>query len=1328
MAREAYRGVELTEALRPVASPVDTFVQAQVPSRDTNLQDLARSLTGLGGSLQSLVGKRDAEAEENDRIRGRAAFWESNGTGAAEAVSKGLMPAQASPAYMRGWKETEGAVAGAQLQEKFSAAYDTWEGKASTDPNAFAGFLGGFLKDNIKTQDPDVLRGLLPQVEQLRANWQNRHIGDVSRAAQQGYTTAMAARGDQLIDQANTAGLASKTGTDYAKVFGELEGIRADGLRRGANEAQTDEKLIDTITAAAISKRDPKLLDFLDRKVPGKDYAWGNTPYGREAKQKTVEALEVMGRRSIAEDEKRRREEKADLKDSVTRDSIRWALDHPKEPVPEELLARGEKLDPEFRLNVLRNRKRIEDDRTTSDPDELRGLSEEILLRGGGVQAVQRALDRGVFRNRGDLEHAFKLAEGMKEAAPQLDVLTKSQSYRDLTATIKKRTAGKKDAGKYFDDGSFTSEGLQAMADLNMQALQWVKANPNAGAIDQAKALTEIGAGILKRIEQLEFMGEIGYDRQGLDTPNAYGAASPRREQPQAGQPVAPKPAAPQQPAGNPFAGATVRVPSGLPGVPDEVVPTEALSTQPAPLAPVQQPSAPQPAPARPLVQQQPASVPAAPPPRQAPAPGTPAATAPAAGYAKPGPANATAWFDELPPASRERLETAAATQKKPLQTIVDEVYHRGLDKGLIAPPAPLPAASPEASAAEQVSPEQSAAPGQPAGPSEGIRALENAFSRPGAKRRDGGVFRNPLGAFSDKPLAPWWPKKRKEGEDDERERSSMRAPDGTPIETASATASTADAFSRAIEGAYVGRATFDGTKATLNGQTFTGPASPEQVARRFEGLSESDPQHRAVLTDFLSKAAGQRIDPAKVPWCAAFVDAVLDASGKPKRGSLMASDFLDYGSATEKPTKGDVAVFKSMARGSSGHVGFVVGIEGDRVRYIAGNDDNKVQEDTLPLAKVAGFRRPPEAGTGPFGADAGQAAGAFSRVLGTTGQPTGGYALPELKADPKAARILDLVAGAELNRANRSNYNAYFGNAAATEDLSKRTLDQTIAWSRNRGTSSSATGRYQFMADTMAGLKKEMGLTGAEAFTPELQDRMALALLNRRGYRDYATGKLSTEDFANNLAKEWASLPNLQTGRSHYAGDGVNKALVSPEQVRSVLEGTGVFPGARMASVAKTLTSSVAGSGFVSRVRGMFGGGSASPETTSAPAPASDPYANAPDAGTARRLRAANPDPVGNSAATLGELAPDLAAAIRKAQADNPRLRFAVVARRGEHGAEVWPVDEAGRVSFEPGQQDAVTAAIRRSATQLGIGLNVGGVTGESRRAGIELARVRRA
>jgi muramidase (phage lysozyme) len=331
-----------------------------------------------------------------------------------------------------------------------------------------------------------------------------------------------------------------------------------------------------------------------------------------------------------------------------------------------------------------------------------------------------------------------------------------------------------------------------------------------------------------------------------------------------------------------------------------------------------------------------------------------------------------------------------------------------------------------------------------------------------------------------------------------------------------------------------------------------------------------------------------------------------------------------------------------------------------------------------------------------------------FARVLGTTGKAVGGYASPALQADTRAARILDFVAGAELNQASGGNYNAFFGNAGATEDLSKRTLDQTIAWSRDRGTSSSATGRYQFMADTMAGLKKEMGLSGSEAFTPELQDRMALRLLNRRGYREWAAGRISTDAFANALAKEWAALPNLQTGRSHYAGDGVNKALVSPDQVRAALTGTGAFPAARVEQAAQTLARQASGPEFSQRARTMLGG-AAEPQA----APMVDAYSNAPRPDVAARMRALNPDPLATSDAVLSEVAPNLVAAIRKAQADNPKLRIVAVARSGE-GVEVWPADAEGRVSFDPAQQDAVSAAIRRSAAQLGLGVNFhGGVGG---------------
>lgn len=140
------------------------------------------------------------------------------------------------------------------------------------------------------------------------------------------------------------------------------------------------------------------------------------------------------------------------------------------------------------------------------------------------------------------------------------------------------------------------------------------------------------------------------------------------------------------------------------------------------------------------------------------------------------------------------------------------------------------------------------------------------------------------------------------------------------------------------------------------------GARDPVAVAKAFSGISETN--HPEVLTDFFRKTGGAAIDPNEVPWCAAFADAVLGASGKQKAGTLRAADFLNYGTPTSTPSQGDVVVFKSLAEGSSGHVGFVIGVDGNRVRYIAGNDSGKVQESSLPLDKVAGFRVPPQAGT----------------------------------------------------------------------------------------------------------------------------------------------------------------------------------------------------------------------------------------------------------------------------------------------------------------------------------------------------------------------------
>ena len=152
---------------------------------------------------------------------------------------------------------------------------------------------------------------------------------------------------------------------------------------------------------------------------------------------------------------------------------------------------------------------------------------------------------------------------------------------------------------------------------------------------------------------------------------------------------------------------------------------------------------------------------------------------------------------------------------------------------------------------------------------------------------------------------------------------------------------------------------------------------------------------------------------------------------------------------------------------------------------------------------------------------------------------------------------MLELIGKVEAT----GNYNAYYGNARNTDvQFVSKTIDEVISWQKvfvSNGSRSSACGKYQIIRKTLEHLKKTMSLSGAELFDPKMQDTLAIRLLEGRGYFKFLLGEKSKFSFANNLAKEWASFPvhgGAKHGRSYYAGDGLNKALVSPEEVFETL------------------------------------------------------------------------------------------------------------------------------------------------------------------------------
>lgn len=154
---------------------------------------------------------------------------------------------------------------------------------------------------------------------------------------------------------------------------------------------------------------------------------------------------------------------------------------------------------------------------------------------------------------------------------------------------------------------------------------------------------------------------------------------------------------------------------------------------------------------------------------------------------------------------------------------------------------------------------------------------------------------------------------------------------------------------------------------------------------------------------------------------------------------------------------------------------------------------------------------------------------------------------------DPRAARLIRLIVQHEAS----GNYNAVYGNANNKRDLSAFTLNQVLSMqvaARARGAASTAIGGPQFIYKTLRGLKQDLGLTGNEKFTADLQDHLAMALLKRRGWDDFVAGRISKRQFALRLSQEWASLPNPNTGRSYYAGDGLNASSARASQVYAAM------------------------------------------------------------------------------------------------------------------------------------------------------------------------------
>lgn len=157
---------------------------------------------------------------------------------------------------------------------------------------------------------------------------------------------------------------------------------------------------------------------------------------------------------------------------------------------------------------------------------------------------------------------------------------------------------------------------------------------------------------------------------------------------------------------------------------------------------------------------------------------------------------------------------------------------------------------------------------------------------------------------------------------------------------------------------------------------------------------------------------------------------------------------------------------------------------------------------------------------------------------------------------NPKVRELGDTIGSVEAP----GGYSQVYNNMKTGLDvpLQNAPLRDVFKAQRNmlaQGSKSSAVGKYQFTQATLSRITDKLGFTGDETFSPEVQDTLFLELAKERGLERFMAGTISKEEFAKNLSKEWAALPNPYTGKSYYQGIAGNKSLIKVKEFLDTLE-----------------------------------------------------------------------------------------------------------------------------------------------------------------------------
>jgi hypothetical protein len=164
----------------------------------------------------------------------------------------------------------------------------------------------------------------------------------------------------------------------------------------------------------------------------------------------------------------------------------------------------------------------------------------------------------------------------------------------------------------------------------------------------------------------------------------------------------------------------------------------------------------------------------------------------------------------------------------------------------------------------------------------------------------------------------------------------------------------------------------------------------------------------------------------------------------------------------------------------------------------------------------------------------------------------TGTSTAPSPAGPLSGAPLLDLIGAKEGGKAGYDAANK--GRAGDMPQgypgLSKMTVGQVMDLQARKELF--AVGRYQIIPQTLASLIKAGVAKREDQFSPVIQDKLAMELINRRLK---AAGSDPMQQQLE-LSKEFAAIADPRTGKSFYEGKAGNKASISTETMQAALRG----------------------------------------------------------------------------------------------------------------------------------------------------------------------------